>query len=224
MSALADFVNEQRNKAASSIRPSFSMSNIGTKVSSSFSGFFRTDVADDTECLTENPSQNGSLPSSRNRRTTGAGWFGFISGGENVCGLSRFQRIAIFCLCLMGAMFCFATAAFLLPVLVLQTRKFAALNTLGFAFLWGPFAYLQFLISPQRRIVTAAYILSVFATLYTSLWMQNTILTIVCAVLQAMALIWYILSYVPGGERGLKFITSTFTGLARSQSKVVLPI
>ncbi len=73
--SLADFVKEHRGKMANStsssfMRPSFSMANLGSKVSTSFSGFFRTDVsagADDTECLTENPAQNGQLPSARNR-------------------------------------------------------------------------------------------------------------------------------------------------------------
>lgn len=64
MSSLADFVNEQRNKS----RPTFSMANIGTKVSSSFSGFFlRADPGDDTERLTDEPAQNGQLPNTKNR-------------------------------------------------------------------------------------------------------------------------------------------------------------
>jgi hypothetical protein len=67
-------------------------------------------------------------------------------------------------------------------MLVLNTRKFAALNTLGstffiisFAFLWGPLAYIQFLLSPQRRYVTIAYLSSVIATLYTSVWVSRHI-------------------------------------------------
>ncbi|KAI1712441.1 hypothetical protein DdX_09527 [Ditylenchus destructor] len=147
MSSLSEFVNEQRNKAGGSLRssgltsglglggmrPSFSMANIGTKIGTSFNGFFKTDGADDLEALTDTPtsSQNGQLPSSRNRRTSG--WFSFASD-EGVCGLNRFQRIAAFFLCLFAAMFCFASAMMLLPVLVIQTRKFAALNTLGSTF------------------------------------------------------------------------------------------
>ena len=68
MSSLADFVNEQRNKSGTSNRY-FNVANIGSKVSTSFNGFFKTgNVADDTERLTdETPAQNGQLPSSRNR-------------------------------------------------------------------------------------------------------------------------------------------------------------
>ena len=63
MSALADFVNEQRSKKGTA----FNMANIGTKVTSSFSGFFKTEGADDTEALTDAPAKNGQLPTSRNR-------------------------------------------------------------------------------------------------------------------------------------------------------------
>ncbi|KAK6010712.1 SFT2-like protein, partial [Ostertagia ostertagi] len=68
-------------------------------------------------------------------------------------------------------------AAFLIPMIIVSTRKFAALNALGsvllllsFAFLWGPSAYLQHLLSPQRRLVTVCYMSALFATLYSSLW------------------------------------------------------
>lgn len=67
MTSLADFVNEHRSKLGTSNRPSFSMANIGTKVSTSFNGFFKVNDSDDKETLTDNPTQNGQLPSFRNR-------------------------------------------------------------------------------------------------------------------------------------------------------------
>lgn len=155
MSSLADFVNEQRNKSSTSSRY-FNVATLGSKVSTSFNGFFKTgNAADDTERLTdETPVQNGQLPSNRNRfflrelkkisviafiRRMGS-WMSFSSSDNaptvdsNPCGLNRFQRIAAFFLCIIAAAFCFTTAMMLIPVLVLQTRKFAALNTLGSTF------------------------------------------------------------------------------------------
>uniref|UniRef100_A0A914HZL2 Vesicle transport protein n=1 Tax=Globodera rostochiensis TaxID=31243 RepID=A0A914HZL2_GLORO len=198
MSSLADFVNEQRK-------------------------FFKPgnlNGADDAQRLTEHDSaQNGQLPSGRNRKYS---WMSFSSSSvsaslsppdSNPCGLTRFQRIAAFFLCIFAAAFCFITAMMLIPVLVLQTRKFAALNTLGsaffivsFGFLWGPLAYCQFLFSEPRRVVTAVYLLSVLATLYTSLWLQSALLTIITAAVQSFGLVWFLLSYVPGGENGLKWM------------------
>uniref|UniRef100_A0A914DIU8 Vesicle transport protein n=1 Tax=Acrobeloides nanus TaxID=290746 RepID=A0A914DIU8_9BILA len=226
MSSLADFVNEQRSK-----KNSFNMANIGNKVSSSFSGFFKVEGADDTETLTDNPAKNGQLPTSRNRKNGANGWFSFASD-EGVCGLSRMQRIVLFFMALIAAMFCFGMAAMLIPVLILQTRRFAALNTLGsifllvsFGFLWGPVPYVKFLFSPQRRIVTAAYVISVVITLYTSLWLQSSVFTIISAVFEAFALLWFIMSYIPGGDRGMRFMTSVFSGMVcPKKSSLVLPI
>uniref|UniRef100_A0A7E4UU06 Vesicle transport protein n=1 Tax=Panagrellus redivivus TaxID=6233 RepID=A0A7E4UU06_PANRE len=187
MSTLADFVNEQRSKSSgvfAGVRQSVSVGDFGSKMTSSFSSFFsKNDENDDTVLLTDSTSTTGQLPSSRNRKTTGAGWFTF--GEEvNVCGLSRFQRYVMFFLMFSMAAFCFTSAMMLLPVLVVATRKFAMLNTLGsffflcsFIFLWGPLPYAKFLFSESRRIVAAAYVLSVLTTLYTSIWRWATTTT-----------------------------------------------
>uniref|UniRef100_A0A914V697 Vesicle transport protein n=1 Tax=Plectus sambesii TaxID=2011161 RepID=A0A914V697_9BILA len=53
---------------------------------------------------------------------------------------------------------------------------------------------------------------------------RNSLLTLVCSAVQFVCLIWFVLSYVPGGERGLRFITSIFTRVVKTQSKTVLPI
>ncbi|CAD5214587.1 unnamed protein product [Bursaphelenchus xylophilus] len=175
MSALSDFVNEYRTKSGTSSTRTFNVAHLGSNVANAFKGYLRTDLSDDTEALTDTPSTSGSMPQSRNRRL--GGWFSFGNDESQCCGLSRLQRIAFFFMCIIGAAFCFGTAVLLLPMLIVNTRKFASLNTLGsvfflisFGFLWGPIPYIQFLFTPQRRYVTAAYLSSVLATLYTSLW------------------------------------------------------
>ncbi|KAI6184615.1 Vesicle transport protein [Aphelenchoides bicaudatus] len=238
MAALSEFVSSYRSKTTTN--KTFSVTNIGTNVSNVFKGYLQTSSnADDTEVLVDSPSTSGTLPSSRNsftlfwqiRRATGTGWFGFAASDENFCGLSRLQRIVAFFMCLVGAAFCFGTAILVLPMLVLNARKFAALNTLGstffiisFGFLWGPIAYAQFLFSAQRRYVTICYLSTVMLTLYTSVWLQSTLFTIICAILQGVSLFWYIMTYIPGGERGLRFITSLCTGQVRKQTQTMLPI
>ncbi|KAJ1372428.1 hypothetical protein KIN20_034592 [Parelaphostrongylus tenuis] len=116
-------------------------------------------------------------------------------------------------------------------MIIVSTRKFAALNTLGsvllllsFAFLWGPSAYMQHLVSKQRRLVTVCYMSSLFATLYSSLWLQSTLFTFIAAVFQAFSLVWFVLSYVPGGERGLRFMSSLCASVLRKSPTTVLPI
>ncbi|KAI6196498.1 hypothetical protein M3Y94_01116700 [Aphelenchoides besseyi] len=157
MSALSDFVNDYRSKVSGT--RTFSVSQIGSNVSSAFKGYLRTDAnIDDTEALTDTPTTSGTLPAGRNRRTNFT-WFGFASSDENFCGLSRLQRIVAFFMCLIGAAFCFGTAILVLPMLVLNARKFASLNTLGstffimsFGFLWGPIAYVQFFVFCTEKI------------------------------------------------------------------------
>ncbi|KAL7079741.1 hypothetical protein ACQ4LE_001151 [Meloidogyne hapla] len=238
--SLADFVNEQKNKNGN--RNYFNVATFGSKVSKSFNGFFKTsDSIDDTERLTnEISSQNGQLPSNRNRRI---GWMSFsssstsingqVTADANPCGLNRFQRIAAFFLCLFAAGFCFTTAMMLLPILIIQTRKFAALNTLGsaffvvsFGFLWGPIPYFKFIFSESRRLVTAIYFISVITTLYTSLWLRSTSLTIIASSFEAFSLIWFLLSYVPGGENGLKWMgrMAKMAFCTKQSSTLVLPI
>ncbi|XGW07647.1 hypothetical protein V3C99_010644 [Haemonchus contortus] len=236
MSALEAFVNEQKKKAGGSGLSggigSSSFSSFGelrNKLSSSLSGLpllSRSETAD-SESLTGEHVGDGQLPNTRNRKN--GGWFS--SGDESFFGMSHTQRIFAFFLSLLGSIFCFSTAAFLIPMIIVSTRKYAALNTLGsvllllsFAFLWGPSAYLQHLLSPQRRLVTVCYMSALFATLYSSLWLQSTLFTFIAAVFQAFSLIWFVLSYVPGGERGLRFLSSLCTGFIRKSPTTVLPI
>jgi hypothetical protein len=72
MSSLSDFVNEQRNKSSITGRSYFNVAQIGSKMTTSFSGFFKpinSSSTDDAELLTaENGSVcDGQLPSTRNR-------------------------------------------------------------------------------------------------------------------------------------------------------------
>ncbi|KHN79257.1 Protein transport protein SFT2 [Toxocara canis] len=189
MSALQDFVNQQKAKGAlgpSAFGTSFSsFGELRSKLSSSISGSIsgipllsRSATVDlDSGSLADSPTTSGQLPSSRNRKNSG--WFSSVTGIEGACGLSRLQSIIAFFMTLFGALLCFGMAAVMLPLIVIQARKFAALNTLGsamlilsFGFLWGPMNYINHMLSRERRLVTAAYLSTVFATLYSSLWVS----------------------------------------------------
>ncbi|MFH4973332.1 hypothetical protein AB6A40_000041 [Gnathostoma spinigerum] len=182
MSALEEYVNQQKAKASISNVTSgitSSLSSLGSKISTRINGLpllSRSATDPDSESLISSPEGSGQLPPVQNRKSSG--WMSSLSG-EDVCGMSRAQRIIAFFMSLIGALFCFGTAIMLLPVLVLSARKFAALNTLGsimlilsFAFLWGPMAYFKHMISEQRRYVTIVYVGTVLATLYASLWVR----------------------------------------------------
>jgi hypothetical protein len=126
--------------------------------------------------------------------------------------LSRWDRLLVFGICLVGAVACFALCFAILPILALKPRKFAVLWTLGsllfvvsFGVLQGPMAYLMHLFSPNRLIFTVAYFGSIVATLVFSMGMKSTILTILAVIVQVIAALWYAVSYFPMGTQSLKF-------------------
>ncbi|CAO4365090.1 unnamed protein product [Caenorhabditis nigoni] len=184
MSALEQFINDQKKKG-SGISGSASFSSLDSlrnKLPTSIGGFSllsRSETTDSQQLLVGDDSGDGQLPTSRNRKNSG--WFTSSTQDESMFGMTRTQRVIAFFMCIIGAIFCFSTAAVLIPVILVSTRKFAALNTLGsvlmllsFAFLLGPKSYLTHMASPQRRLVTVSYVSALFATLYSSLWVRNT--------------------------------------------------
>ncbi|KAG2489053.1 hypothetical protein HYH03_012489 [Edaphochlamys debaryana] len=104
-----------------------------------------------------------------------------------------------------------------LPVIILSPSKFALSFTLGclcimagFVQLRGWKTQLQHMASAERLPYTAAYVGSVAATLYAALFMRSYLLSLVCSGLQVVALLYYLMSYFPGGASGVKFMLGMF--------------
>ncbi|CEJ82314.1 Putative Syntaxin [[Torrubiella] hemipterigena] len=138
------------------------------------------------------------------RREEEEGWF----------ALSRWDRLLVFGACNLAAFACFSIAFFTLPMLALRPTKFVTLWTVGslmflcsFAAVMGPMAYLRHLLSGPRLPFTAAYFGSIFLTLVMALKHQ-TILTLLCAVVQVACLLWYLVSYFPMGTQSLRLVSS----------------
>lgn len=149
----------------------------------------------------------------------------------NLPSLSKKQRIIGFMTSLVLGTICFGLAASFLPLLFLNPRKFSLLFTLGsvftlssFSFLWGPYNHMVHLISKERLPFTVVYFSTLIATLYFAMGLQSAILTPIAAVLQVLALLWFVISYIPGGQTGLKFFTKLFSGFCRSSVKGNLPV
>ncbi|KAL2258761.1 hypothetical protein VTK26DRAFT_7800 [Humicola hyalothermophila] len=154
------------------------------------------------------PTTEGSgapLPAS-NRRDEEEGWF----------ALSRWDRLLIFGACNLAALACFTLCIFLFPAISLaRPRKLVVLWTLGsllflssWAAIMGPWTYLQHLVSTPRLPFTAAYFGSLGLTLYFSIGLQSTILTLFSALIQIACLVWYLVSYFPMGSSGLRLVGS----------------
>jgi len=167
-------------------------------------------------------------------------WFGSPAGQDTSSSsssssssftLSRFHRMVGFIVCLFIAAFCFGTAFMYLPFLLLKARKFSLLFSLGsiftlaaFGCLWGPAETLRHLCSKSRLPFTFCYASTLSLTVYFAVVTQSTILTVPCAVAQLFALLWYVLSNVPGGQRGLNFFTRICWKTASKTVGTALPV
>lgn len=121
----------------------------------------------------------------------------------------------IFTGCNLGALACFVVCFALFPIVATRPRKFVILWTLGsvlflssFAAMMGPWAYIQHLASGPRLPFTGAYFGSIALTLYFSIGLHSTILTLISAVIQLACLLWYLVSYFPMGSSGLRLATT----------------
>lgn len=145
--------------------------------------------------------------------------------------LSKKQRIFGFVTCLGLGLFFFSFATVYIPVIVIKARKFALMFSLGslftlgsFSFLWGPCNHLQHLFSKERLPFTSVYLGTLIATLYFALSLQSYPLTSIAAVGQVVALLWFVVSYIPGGQTGMKFFARICSAMCRKGGGNVLPI
>jgi len=159
------------------------------------------------------------------------GWFRFGAKEPEPEGwlptLSRTQRIVGFLAFMFMGITFFGLSTMYIPVLIFKARKFSILFTFGsvfivlsFAILLGPVSHLKHQFSRERLPFTLAYFGSLIATLYFAMEMQSTILTTIFAIIQVIALVSYVLSYLPGGQSGLMF----FGRVAASTVTRTLPV
>lgn len=117
-----------------------------------------------------------------------------------------------------GVFFVFIAFTMFLPVMVLMPQKFAICFTLGCSFiigsffaLRGPANQLAHMSSKERLPLTLGFIGSMVATIYVSMVLHSYILSVLFSVIQVLALMYYAISYFPGGSAGMKFLSSALT-------------
>ena len=119
-------------------------------------------------------------------------WFS-RKADEWLPSLTKKQRILGFMTSLILGMICFGLAVSLLPMLMINPRKFSLLFSLGsaftlssFSFLWGPYNHLVHLLSRERLPFTSIYLSSLILTLYFAMGLQSAILTPIAACAQVI--------------------------------------
>lgn len=110
-----------------------------------------------------------------------------------------------------------------LPVLPISPQKFALLFAFGsmtllgsFAILKGPKSFLESLIQREKLPFSVAYFGSLVGTLAATIVMKSFILTAIFGVLQAVSLLYFLASYVPGGQALLNFCGRLSSRAART--------
>ncbi|KAJ4913259.1 Got1/Sft2-like vescicle transport protein family [Raphanus sativus] len=117
-----------------------------------------------------------------------------------------------------GVFFIFIAFTMFLPVMVLMPQKFAISFTLGCGFIIGSFFALRgpqnqlaHMTSMERLPLTLGFIATMVGTIYVSMVLHSYILSVLFSVLQVLALVYYCISYFPGGSSGMKFLGSALT-------------
>lgn len=133
------------------------------------------------------------------------------------------QKLATCGLLIAGGGFCILLSLTFLPLLAIAPRKFATLFTVGsllilssFSVLRGHAAFISHLTSNERLPFSLGYVVSMVGTLYASMWSQSYLLTIFFSLAQIVGLLYFIVSYFPGGASVLTYLGSACLGAVRS--------
>ncbi|KAI3419886.1 Vesicle transport protein [Psidium guajava] len=115
-----------------------------------------------------------------------------------------------------GVFFIVIAFTMFLPVMVLMPQKFAICFTLGCCFiigsffaLKGPMNQLSHMSSKERLPFTVGFVGTMVGTIYVSMVLHSYFLSVLFSILQVLALVYYVISYFPGGSAGMKFLSST---------------
>ncbi|KAJ1862281.1 protein transport protein sft2 [Coemansia sp. RSA 2703] len=213
--ALAGLKTSSSSSPAAHLLPS--TPTLGTSSSSGPSRFFSglrdgaTNLASSTGSAFSSFARGDRQPEPQ--ITTHGEWF----------GLTLIQRWVGFAGCAVLALFCFLMAFMSLPMMVISPQKFATAFSLGglatisgIALLRGPRAHTKHLLSRERLFFTLSYFGSVFFTLFFSAVAHSYLGTLFFVIIQVVALVWYVVSYFPGGSAGLQSTTMSLAGNARS--------
>jgi len=132
----------------------------------------------------------------------------------------------MFCVMLLLSTLFFALGfAVGLPMITFRPQKFALCFTFGsmtfmasFAILKGPYEHFTGMFRSDRLLFSAIYLGSMLSTLYFTMNVggaEGYLLVLTCSAFQIIALLWYLISYIPGGAHGLQILLGALAKMIR---------
>eukprot|EP00536_Pseudo-nitzschia_multiseries_P007729 jgi/Psemu1/256532/estExt_Genewise1Plus.C_1840055 len=145
---------------------------------------------------------------------------------KKIMGMGYQQRFKVFCALLFLSGLFFALAFFVgVPMLAVKPQKFALSFTCGsitfmgsFGIMKGPKEHLLSMCTMERMPFTIIYAGSMMATLYltcTKGGMKGYALVLISSGVQLVALLWYLVSFLPGGTMGLNMVGKAMCTMLR---------
>jgi hypothetical protein len=124
-------------------------------------------------------------------------------------------------------------------MIAMRPQKFALSFTFGsltfmasFGILKGPMAHLKGMLNADRLVFTTIYVGSMLLTLYFTFnagGASGYLLVLGSSGMQLVALLWYLISFLPGGSSGLSFVLAAMArilqpvivGCAKLQAAII---
>lgn len=154
---------------------------------------------------------------------------------KKILGMGYQQRFKVFCALLFLSALFFVLAFFVgVPMLALKPQKFALSFTCGsltfmgsFGIMKGPKEHLMSMCTVQRMPFTIIYLGSMMVTLYltcTKGGLKGYAYVLIASGVQLVALIWYLVSSLPGGTMGLQVVGRAMCSLLQPVIKVFIQL
>jgi len=152
------------------------------------------------------------------------GWFDSVTSElDQYTTMSRTNRMYGFGITLgIGVLFIVIAMAFL-PSILVAARAFGLFYTVGNCcliastfFLVGPMKQLGMMFEKDRLIPSVCFLSSLFLTLFAALVLKSALLVLILLVVQVISLAYYILSYIPFGQKIVGVFVSSISTAIRA--------
>lgn len=175
-------------------------------------------------------ASSGIRQQASNLQSKASTW-GEANSPQTVFGMSYSQRFKAFVMLVsLSALFFVLGFVVGLPVLALRPQKFAICFTCGsitfmmsFGMLKGPMAHFSGMFVKERLPFTLLYFGSMFFTIYCTMCVGGVVgyfMVIGSSAVQIFALLWYLITFLPGGSAGM----AVFTNVIRAVCAPVLQL